>query len=123
MPRAYNDKILAAQPAKRRACLGSIFGSPVPWPVAWHRELHLSKVARHRFPAWAVAAIAAAASFRLLLLRAEMVGQFGTPGPFQECFGELLQPPLGSDHLCGALADPPLSQGGFSFRLVFPGLS
>ena len=69
----------ARQPPLMR---GQDLGLETAVAVTGSGDFDFSKVARHGFPALAVAALTAAAAFRLLFAIAEMMGQLSTHGSF-----------------------------------------
>jgi hypothetical protein len=71
--------------------LGQDLGRNAAVAIPGHAQLNRTKVARHRFPALAVAAVTAAASFRLVLALTEMMRQFGIHRSFSQRLRQLLQ--------------------------------
>ncbi len=83
--------------------LGNDLWLKVALAVAGNLDWQVAEIAFQRFPALAVTRIAGGVGHRLMLVVAQVRGHFHLQGALDNGFGQLLQQPIGTDQVFGAL--------------------
>src|SRR5437016_129780 len=101
-PRVHGDDLVVeAGPA--RLPLGHDLGIEAGLAVARRLQLQFAEVALESFLAFPVARVAPVVARRIVLLVAQMIGQLGLQGSFQDSFGQLFEQTVLPDDILGFL--------------------